>query len=221
MQCRVAGVLMCALLAAPAAAQSLSPGPPGPYVIDVRGATLGVPQDPAFFPAVPEGTLVPTRGFGLDVGAHVYPLRFGSARVGFGVGILRLRGTASPPTPAGTSTSTTTPAAPVVVATLTTLAPQVSLNFGTSDGWSYVSGGIGVVAVRTSRSEVVSATVSRDSGWLRSFNVGGGARWFTNAHVAFAFEVRFYLVQPREQQTPFNATPRRTLVAASVGLSLR
>ena len=44
-----------------AAAQGLTPRPPGPYVIDIRGATSGIPQGPSSsiverFTPTPDGT---------------------------------------------------------------------------------------------------------------------------------------------------------------------
>jgi len=56
----------------PAAAQINAPGPPGPYVIDIRGAAGGIPQDSAFFPPVPAATIIPSSGSGIEIGAHVY-----------------------------------------------------------------------------------------------------------------------------------------------------
>ena len=80
----------------PAAGQIVAPAPPGPYVIDVRGLTSAIPQDAGFFPSVPAGTSVPSRGSGIEVGAHVYLMRFGPARLGIGASALRVRRVASP-----------------------------------------------------------------------------------------------------------------------------
>src|SRR4051812_19442920 len=100
------------LAAAPAAAQSLpaappsqlTPGPPGPFVVDVRGLTLGVPQGSTSYPAVPAGTLIPKRGFGLDAGAHVYLFSLGPARLGVGARAVLIRATTT--TPSLTTTGT-------------------------------------------------------------------------------------------------------------------
>src|SRR5439155_1765054 len=81
----IAGVL----LSAPVSAQT-PPDPPGPYVVDLRGTTSRLP-DTEFFPTRPRGTAVPSRGFGFDVGGHVYPLTTGGARVGLGVDLERVR----------------------------------------------------------------------------------------------------------------------------------
>ena len=218
----------------PAAAQIAAPGPPGPYVIDVRVGTSAMPQDPSFFPPVPTATLIPPRGYGLDVGAHVYLMRLGPGQLGIGASVLRVGGTApapAPPAPSPRPTSaTTTPATqPDVNATLTIFAPQLSYNFGSAEGWSYVSAGVGNAKVATGTSAFegpgsgTSTTPARsvDSRTLSTANFGGGARWFTTTHMAFSFDVRFYLVSARAGEGTSPATTGTTLVAASAGISLR
>lgn len=219
------------LAGTPAFAQIAAPDPPGPYVIDVRGVTSAIPGDPSFFPPVPTATIIPSRGYGIDVGAHVYPARLGAVRLGIGANVLRVRGTASPPAPTSGSTSTTaTPATrPDVHATLTTIAPQISVNFGNAEGWSYVSAGLGRAHVATGTSAFggsgsgTDATPARsvDSGGRSSINVGGGARWFAKARLAFSFDVRFHLVSAGTEKGTSPATPRTTLLTAAVGISLR
>lgn len=223
------------LAGTPAAAQIAAPDPPGPYVIDVRGATSAIPQDAGFFPPVPTATIIPSRGYGIDIGAHVYLIRLGSGRLGIGANVLRVRGTASPAAPASGSTSAAIsapslpPTTPDVEATLTTLAPQISFNFGSADGWSYVSAGLGRAHVTTGSSSFggegsgtdLTPAQSVDSGTRSSINVGGGARWFTKAHLAYSFDVRFHLVSAGAAEGTSPATPRTTLVAASAGISLR
>lgn len=223
------------LAGTPAFAQIAAPDPPGPYVIDVRGATSAIPGDPSFFPPVPAATIIPSRGYGIDVGAHVYLVRLGAGRLGIGANVLRVRGTASPPAPSSGSTSTattpaTTPATkPDVHATLTTIAPQLSVNFGSAEGWSYVSAGLGLAHVTTGTSAFgglgseTTATPpgSVDSGSRSSINVGGGARWFAKARLAFSFDVRFHLVSAGAEAGTSPATPRTTLLTAAVGISLR
>ena len=220
----------------PAVAQIAAPDPPGPYVIDVRGATSAIPEGASFFPPVPTATIVPSRGYGIDVGAHVYLVRLGAGRFGIGANVLRVRGTASPPAPSSGSTSTTTTTAtrPDVHATLTTIAPQLSFNFGSAEGWSYVSAGLGRAYVRTGTSAfegsgsgtTLTPAQSVDSGSRSSINVGGGARWFAKAHLAYSFDVRFHVVSAGAEDAgaeegTSRATPRTTLLTAAVGISLR
>ncbi len=219
---------------APAAAQIAAPGPPGPFVVDVRGAVAAMPQDAAVFPAVPIGTSMPSLGTGIEIAAHVYPIRLGPMRLGIGASALRIRGAASPATPDSGSTSTSSTASavatgPDVDATFTTLAPQLSLNFGSAQGWSYVSAGVGRAHLKTGTSAFgggqsgVAATLAQslDSGTRTSINVGGGARWFTKAHLAFSFDVRLHLVSASAAERAAPAAPRMTLFVASAGVGLR
>jgi len=208
---------------APSAAAAVPPpSPPGPYVIDLRGATGGLPQSQTFYPIFPNGTTVAKRGFGIDAGGHVYPMRLGFARLGLGVNVTWLRGTAATvltstestgtgtgsstgdigATPAGAISATgSTAAAAATTATPTTstinvtttaryVSPQVSVNFGTHDGWSYLSGGVDVGSV-SSRS-TGAAALSHDSGTKTGANFGGGARWFLGEHLGVGFDLRFH-----------------------------
>jgi opacity protein-like surface antigen len=190
---------------APASAQIAAPASPGPYVIDVRAATAGIPQAAAFYPAFPAGTIVPTRGFGLDLGGHVYAGRLGPARLGLGVSFVQSRGTASTaPTTATTATTTTTGSGtaadatavvyPDVTSSVRLVAPQMSFNFGTAAGWSYLSAGLTLARVKVEGSAVSagSTPLSHDSGNATGFNAGGGARWFVNRHFGVGFDIRFH-----------------------------
>src|SRR5688572_11168307 len=220
---RAAALVLALVLlrATPSSAQLPSSDPPGPYVIDVRGVLGGFPKDAAFFPSFPTATIVPSRGFGIDLGGHVYLMRVGGARLGVGVNLLRLQHATSPSepdTPAGTTPPPRT--IPDVSATLTVLAPQVSLNFGSVDGWSYLSAGLGIADMKTASSGTLTSA-ERSSGRLSSINVGGGARWFRNRHVAFGFEVRFHMIRAEPQSVPLQGVPKTTLVMASMGISLR
>jgi hypothetical protein len=202
----IAGVLWLGLSAA-AAAQTATADRPGPFVIDVRGTTISLPQDPGFYPPVSSTTAVPSQAWGIDVGAHVYPLQLGAARLGIGGMLLRARGTAS------------LEDLPTVAALLTTVAPQVSVNFGSRAGWSYLSAGMGR-ATMTTRISAAGTAPARlvDSGARSSMNFGGGARWFARSHLAFTFDVRFHMVRSGGDATP---TPGTTQVAVSAGISLR
>jgi len=190
---RAAVMVLACLVATPAAAQSLDPGPPGPWVVDVRGVLSGLPTSEAFYPGRPAGTSVPARGFGIDVGGHVYPFRFAAARIGLGADVLIARGSALD-----------------VSATLTTVAPQMSFNFGSSDGWSYLTVGLGVAHL---------AFVPGESTNVRSLNFGGGARWFTGPHLGIGFDIRFHrMAEGGSLDAP---TPAFMPVTVAVGLSLK
>jgi hypothetical protein len=170
-------------------AQSLTPGPPGPYfVLDVRGATSGIPTSIGLYPTVPDGGSVPSRGFGYDIGGHVYLFNLGGARVGLGVNVLGVR---------GTSTDAT--------ATMRIVAPQLSFNFGTSDGWSYLSVGAGTARVD-----------AEETGSSSAINAGGGARWFIKRHIGVGFDVRLHRIA-----ADGDIMGQSTEISASVGFSVK
>jgi hypothetical protein len=214
-------------LCASASAQDAGAGRPGPYVVDVRGATMGLPRDAAFYPELPESTAVPSRGFGFDAGVHLYLFQLGPARLGIGGMFLRARGTASP----GEIDEDERPASgvalnPDVAALLTVYGPQLSLNFGSRAGWSYLSAGVGRAELTTrttafadedDEDEVTPAQLV-DTGPRSAINIGGGARWFAKPRLAFTFDVRFHVVSSGGGDRP---TPGKTLLSASAGLSVR
>ena len=197
-------VLMALMPVSGAAAQTLNPGPPGPFVFDFRAAMSGVPVSEAFVPeteteVVPETetevdpevpVTIPSRGWGGSIGAHIYPFQLGPARVGVGVDALYVRATT-----------------PGVTTTLSSIAPQISANFGTSDGWSHLSVGYGATRVKV---DPVGVSES-----LPTFNWGGGARWFVGPHVGVGFDVRFHHMSAGE------VVPKNTAVSFAVGLSLK
>src|SRR5919109_874296 len=83
------------LLGSRAWAQSLTPGLPGPiFVVDVRGSTSGIPFSSGLYPTLPDDSSVPARGFGYDVGGHLYLFNIGPARLGLGANVIGVRGTA-------------------------------------------------------------------------------------------------------------------------------
>ena len=209
-------VVISALLGGVARGQQPSPAPADlfdptavawpRFVIDVRGATSGVPSDAGFYPAtLPEGVLIPARGFGGEIGASVYAGRLGPARLGIGASGMLVRATQD----GGTSL------------TLRVLAPQVSANFGTGNGWSYISGGAGIGGVSAAfdpGGDVERAT--RRSGRLIVINVGGGARWFFTRRMGFTFDLRLHRLGADGDAAPLPTTS--TIVgAAAIGLSFR
>jgi hypothetical protein len=183
-----------------------------------------LPRAAGLFPDVPSGTLVATAGLAFDAGGHIYLIRIGPARVGVGAGFTRVSGkTSSQPVPSGSASSF---ALPSVHTRITTIAPQLSFNFGTSEGWSYISAGIGPAKARVTTSAFVTGAgdtaVTTEgaalSTSLRAVNVGGGARWFTHRHLAISFDVRFHVVSDTGGETPI---ARTTLVVVTGGMSLR
>jgi hypothetical protein len=199
-----ASALLAGLMGVGPASAQTTPGPPGPWVADVRGATSGIPPAAGFYPLRQTATAVPARGFGFDGGAHVYPLTWGPSRVGVGAAVLYVRGTTDE-----------------AVASVRALTPQVSFNFGTGHGWSYLSAGVGAASVVTESPALDGSRVQNRSGSVRDVHAGGGARWFLNRHVAFGFDVRVHRLSAGSGGGQTIATPAATLVAASVGLSFR
>lgn len=173
-----------------AQAQSLNPGPPGPFVIDIRGVTSGVPSSEAFVTDDSGTATLATRGFGGDLGGHVYFTRVGPVRLGAGADLMFVRGTTDD-----------------VKSTFTSIDPQLSFNFGTSDGWSYLSAGLGAASVKVEPGGVSES--------VRVINWGGGARWFLGPHLGVGFDVRIRMLAAGE------IVPKGTSVAIAAGVSLK
>lgn len=217
-------VLTLVLLgAAPASAQDPAPQPPplqdepiGWFVVDARGVMANFKPSNLIAPNVglTEDTDLPGRGFGLSVGAHVYPLR--RQRFAIGVGaemLLRARGSKTQP-----AESETGPDGPTVVTRMTAFSPQVSLNFGKRTGWSYVSIGKGPAALVTEFADDPFPDADTNPSGL---NYGGGARWFAKNHLAFTFDVRFYKVGAQAATATRPAYPAVTVTVLSAGISVR
>lgn len=194
--------------------------PIGRFVADLRGASAGLPAAPGWTPLVPAGTELPSRALGLEMGAHVYAVRVRRLALGLGATWLLARGTTTPPTPAGT-----TPAAianPEVTTRLSSVAPQVSLNFGHALGWSYLSAGLGRTRVASEAAGSTSIQwTPRESGWTKTLNFGGGARWFINDHLGVGFDLRWHKVSIVPASGTHPGAPRASLVSAGVGISLK
>jgi hypothetical protein len=203
-----------ATLAPRAAAQEPEKEPIGRFAVDARVALPRFPDDPETVSAL--GVTVenlPSRGLGLAAGVTFYPVRMGPVALGVGGEWLQSRGrkTLDPVEEGGVS-------GPTVTTRFSALSPQLSLNFGGRDGWSYVSGGIGWVAFTTERED---APVADAPGRTRAINYGGGARWFAKEHLAFTFDLRFYRINPQEATVGRPAYGGRRLMVFSTGISLK
>lgn len=209
-----------------AAAQSIDPDhrPIGWFAVDARGAWVTYPSDPtlAEFLDVPQENLA-TRGLGLIVGGHVYPVRLGRwVALGFGGELLFSRGSKTL-SPDDDENEDGVAEAPTVKARLSAVSPQFSLNFGGRDGWSYLSGGIGWSRFS---SEVVAETAGAsialgESPRTSTINYGGGARWFMKRHLAFTLDLRFYAIRPQEATTTRPTLKRQRLLTLSAGVSFK
>jgi hypothetical protein len=199
--------------AGPAAAQLGEP--PGPFVVDVRAALSTVGRSEEL--ALPRGlrlSELPRQIRGLDVGGHIYPVR-GKVTLGIGAHLLRVGATQTPGEPEGTPG----PDTPITPGRLqvTGVVPQLSLNFGTNRGWSYVGAGAGFSRLEAGRAEADLAA----SPALLTLNLGGGARWFVSERVAFTFDVRFYKVGAKELAGDYIGNPAISMFVIGAGLSFQ
>ncbi len=101
--------------------------------------------------------------------------------------------------------------------------PQLSLNFGSGRGWSYIGGGLAFMKRATGD---VDADVP-DGPRLTGIHYGGGARWFMARHVAFSFDLRFYRIPEQAEGTSADGSatvpfqPKSRLFLASAGISFK
>jgi hypothetical protein len=209
-------VALAPLLPVPAVAQDTPDREPiGRFAADLRGAMPRFKQDPAIADAagvVPAN--LATRGLGIVAGAHVYPLRFRKVTLGLGGEVL-----ASGASNTLEPTTEGDPDGPTARTRFSALSPQLSLNFGSRAGWSYISGGIGWATFEVEQADVAT---SADGSTRRStVNYGGGARWFAKAHLAVSIDLRFYAVGPLAATPTQPGMPRMTLMILSAGVSLR
>ena len=198
-----------------AAAQEPEKEPIGKFAADVRIALPRFPDDASTATALGVTTEhLPSRGLGLAAGVNFYPARLGKVSLGIGgEWLVFSRGSETlDPETAGAASG------PTVTTEFSVLSPQISLNFGSRNGWSYLSGGIGWAAFTT---ELKELPVADPDGRTRSINYGGGARWFAKEHLAFAFDLRFYKINPQDATPGRPAYGGRTMMVFSAGVSMK
>lgn len=203
------------VLLAGARAEAQDPPPPIPrVVVDLRGSFPKFPRNAQLADSrgldLPE---LPGTGLGIDAGVHLSVLKWKAVTFGLG-GLLTL----------GRSRSSAfnvenQPIRRAVTERFTSMTPQLSLNFGTGDGWSYLSGGIG----RSTWTVVPEGGLLQlgDEEALRTINYGGGARWFIKRHVAFTFDVRFHDRDPGSPHDGVPGSPRTRLIIIGAGMSVK
>lgn len=213
-------LIACAIivLACATASAAQTQEPIGPFAIDVRGVSAGLPTAEGWTPAVPAGTVLPSRGLGIEVGGHVYVLRRRTMAVGIGATLLTGRGTS---TPEGGEAGP--PSLPDLSTRVRSLVPQLSLNFGHSLGWSYLSAGLGKTRVESAATLAgpQPASAERASGWVNTLNFGGGARWFLTDHVGIGFDLRWHKLSAVPADPVHPGAPRATLFVAGGGVVLK
>jgi len=189
--------------------------PIGPFAADLRVVMPRFKEDVSVATALGvASTNLPTRGLGIAGGVHWYPVRMGRlVTLGVGGEILISRGsnTAEPATEGG-------PEGPTVKTRFTSVSPQISLNFGKRQGWSYLTGGIGWAGFRT---ELETSPVADGDSRPRAFNYGGGARWFAKEHLAVSLDLRFYAVSAQDAAVGRPAYPSMTLMVIRGGIAVK
>ena len=186
--------------------------PVGGYVFDVRGTFIPFSQNADL--AVNRGLPpldTPGRGFGYEVGAHVYFFRLRQITFGLGGSYHASRADQRP------GELSVDPDGPTLRKRFSALSSQLSFNFGSRNGWSYLSGGLG--SSRLSLFPSNAEEPAQRSG--NTLNYGGGVRWFLNAHVAFTFDLRFYAISPLPRIDEVPGSPRITQMAVNVGAAFR
>lgn len=206
-------IFLITAIAARANAQD-PPPPIGPFAVDVHMSIPAFPTDSqqlADSRGVQNLGSLPGRGLGGQVGAHYYLPRWGVLTLGVGGEVMVARASSAP----AEGSSGLVPMAERLVSA----SPQISLNFGSGHGWSYLSGGIGRSV--WSLHEVGLEPSEADVEPLQTFNYGGGARWFIKHHLAFSLDVRFYEVKEGTPIPPVPGSPRTTLFIIAAGISLK
>jgi len=184
----------------------------GPWAVDAHGSlpSLG----PTAEVAAPYGLTkadLPSRGLGLDVAAHWYPVSRRAVTVGIGVGMHTSRGHQGPIETNGTVSGADT------TVRFTALSPQISFNFGSGKGWSYLSGGPGSSTYAVTTSALAAARKTR----RKTINFGCGARWFSRDHLAFSLDLRVYLINPQAATDLVMQQPHMRLTVLSAGVSFK
>lgn len=208
-------VLAVAALAIPVSAVAQDPPPKiGPFVVDLHGTVPRFPSDQQL--ADSRGLVLrelPGSGVGLHAGAHVYVLTWKAVTFGLGGDLTIAR------SHAGAKLIAVDQLGRAVTERFTHAAPALSFNFGTGNGWSYISGGIG-----SSTWSIVPdgmAASASNTERLKTISYGGGARWFAKRHVAFSFDVRFYAIDPGTPEPGRPGGPRTTLLIIGGGISVK
>lgn len=184
-----------------------------PFAIDARFVLAGYgpteEQAAALGYAV---TDLPGTGMGVDIGGHWYPVHWSKATLGIGGNVMLSAGHSNPTNNLGQPTGNTADTA------LRSVASQVSMNFGSRAGWSYLSAGLGYSTFTTA----TPTTPAPDNPARRmTINFGGGARFFTRDHLAFTFDMRFYRMSPQAATEVLAAAAGTTRFVFGVGASFR
>jgi hypothetical protein len=211
----LAGLFICFTIAGAARVNAQDPPPRiGPFVVDLHATIPLFPNDALQLAQSRnlQPAELPGRGFGGQIGVHIYLLRWRALTVGIGGEAIVARASSAPPTDVPTELR-------AVDEQLVSASPQLSFNFGTGRGWSYLSGGVGRSVWSLHEAGLVAG--SQDVEPLPTINYGGGGRWFIKNHLAFSLDVRFYEVQGGTPVFPLPGSPRTRLMIVGAGISLK
>jgi hypothetical protein len=211
--CVVAGSMAGA---GPASAQD--PPPPIPrFVIDLHATAPMFPSDLQQLASSRTPPLnlsaLPGWGLGAQAGLHVYIFKWKALTVGIGGEVMAARAHST------ALDATSDPPLQPADERFVSASPQLSFNFGTGHGWSYLSGGIG--RAQWSLHSSSAPTGPADAEVLPVVNYGGGARWFIKRHLAFSFDVRVYQVEPGSSFGGNPGSPRAQILTIGAGISVK
>jgi hypothetical protein len=185
-------------------------------VIDARGFFSALSRDPVtagqLDPPVPI-TALPNRALGGVAGVHVYLLRGRNLALGVGGEAIIARSRAQEK-----DKETGAPIGAPITQRMRGMSGVVSLNFGTRDGWSYLSAGMGPLTLNTYSDEQAPTEAPP---MRRTINLGAGARWFATRHLAFCFDLRFYQTRPEEPTAVYPGRQRAQVRILSAGIAIR
>lgn len=206
------GIVSAFTCAVPPAVDAQPREPIGRFVLDLRSSFVPFGRNVEF--AELHGFIgpeTPGPGLGFEAGAHLYLFRWKAITFGVGGNVHssvagQLPGERSPD-----------PDGPGVRKRFTAYGSQLSFNFGSRNGWSYISGGLGPSRLLL-HSVDTEAPMARSSNTL---NYGGGARWFNREHLAFSIDLRFYAISPLPQMGDDPGSPRMTIMVLSIGASFK
>ena len=210
-------LFLVAPAASPAGAQVREPV--GPFAVDLRVAMPRFGEDASVAASIGvDSSSMPASGLGLVVGAHWYPLHMGNVTLGIGGELLMSGGSKAPEIGEDDGDPPPVEPGPTVATRFSAVSPQISLNFGSNRGWSYLTGGLGWGGFTTEREDM---PVGDGEARPRVFNYGGGARWFAREHLAFTLDLRFYVVAAQAATTGRPVYPSNTMMVFSGGVAFK
>jgi len=209
---RACVLCLCLIGAGAGGARAQEPPPRiGPIAVDLHGVVAKFGDDPQLAASRGLGRAeLPGPGFGASAAVSLYLPKVVGVTVGLGAHAVVARSATSPD-----ALLSLRP----VTETFKAVSPQVSLNFGSGNGWSYLSVGVG----RAVWSIVPEGgtPLPADEAVLDTIDYGGGARWFAKKHLAFSLDVRVYEIPAGQPVLDLPGSPRTRLLVIGAGVSLK